>query len=103
MHREIDVDGLEAVLRDGGQVVDVREPREWVAGHVAGTRLIPMGQLPARLGELDRSRPVHLLCRSGNRSGAMQDLLTAQGFDAVDVLGGTVAWARSGRPLEEGT
>ena len=81
--REIDVEGLEAVLRDGGQVVDVREPREWVAGHVAGTRLIPMGQLAARLGELDRTRPVPLICGSGNRSGA--NPLTAQGFDAVDV------------------
>jgi rhodanese-related sulfurtransferase len=100
--REIDVDQLDVVLRDGGLLIDVREPAEYVAGHVPGARLIPMGQLSSRLEELDRNVPVHLICASGNRSGAMGDVLAARDFDAVNVLGGTTAWVRSGRAVESG-
>ena len=83
-------------------VVDVREPGEYVAGHVPGATLIPMGQLASRLAELDKSRPVYVVCASGNRSAAMTDLLRAAGYDAYSVAGGTSAWARSGRPVETG-
>ncbi|MFC4785776.1 rhodanese-like domain-containing protein [Nocardioides sp. MAHUQ-72] len=100
--REIDVDQLDTVLGDGGVLIDVREPGEYAAGHVPGAVLIPMGQLTSRLDELDRTVPVHLICASGNRSGAMTDILAARRFDAVNVLGGTSAWAHSGRPLESG-
>jgi rhodanese-related sulfurtransferase len=60
-----------------------------------------MGQLAARLGEIDRNRPVHVVCASGNRSSAMADVLAANGFDAINVAGGTSAWIRSGRPIEK--
>ena len=100
--REIDVDQLDVVLRDGGVLVDVREAGEYAGGHVPGAVLIPMGQLTSRLDELDRQAPVHLICASGNRSGAMADVLAARRFDAVNVLGGTAAWIRSGRPVESG-
>jgi rhodanese-related sulfurtransferase len=98
--REIDVDQLDAVLREGGVLIDVRERAEYAAGHVPGSVPIPMGQLVSRLGELDRKRPVHLICASGNRSGAMADVLSARRFDAVNVLGGTAAWVHSGRPVD---
>ena len=100
--REIDAQQLDEVLARGAQLIDVREPDEYVTGHVPGAVLIPMGQLTARMAELDRSAPVHLICASGNRSGAMVDLLAAGGFDAVNVAGGTSGWARSGRPLDGG-
>ena len=100
--REIDAQQLDEVLSRGAQLIDVREPDEYVAGHVPGAVLIPMGQLTARMAELDPSAPVHLICASGNRSGAMVDLLAAGGFDAVNVAGGTSGWARSGRPLDGG-
>ncbi len=100
--REIDVAQLELVLQDGAQLVDVREPGEYAEVHVPGAELIPMGQLSARMPDLDRTRPVHLICASGNRSGAMCDLLAAGGFDAVNVAGGTTAWLRSGRRVESG-
>jgi rhodanese-related sulfurtransferase len=100
--REIDIQQFASVLADGGNVIDVREPGEYVAGHVPGARLVPMGQLPSRLGELDRSRPVYVVCASGNRSGAMASLLHQNGFDAVNVAGGTNAWVRSGRPVTTG-
>ena len=98
---EIDIAKL-AARRESGILVDVREPDEYVAGHVPGAVLIPMGQLANRMGEIDKTSPVFVICASGNRSSAMTDLLRAAGFDAVSVAGGTGAWERSGRPLVEG-
>lgn len=98
---EIDIAQL-ASSGDRATVVDVREPAEYVAGHVPGAALVPMGQLPARLEELDRTRPVYVVCASGNRSAAMTDFLIAKGYDAYSVAGGTAAWARAGRPVETG-
>ncbi len=99
---EIDVDRLDSERSASSTLVDVREPSEYVAGHVPGAVLMPMGQLAGRLDELDKSGPVYVICASGNRSAAMTDVLLASGFDAYNVAGGTSAWARSGRPLETG-
>ena len=100
---EVDVDQLAAAVEAGStSLVDVRERAEYAQAHVPGARLIPMGHLAARLDELDRSRPVHVICASGNRSRAMTDLLRAQGFDASSVAGGTQAWIASGRSVEVG-
>ncbi len=101
--RSIEIDEVAVAIEDGAIVVDVREAREYVAGHVPGARHLPMSRLTSRLGELDRTAPVHVICASGNRSGAMTDVLVAQGFDAIDVRGGTDAWARSGRSLVTGS
>ena len=101
--REVDIDQFALAHEEGAAVVDVREPREYVSGHVSGATLIPMGHLPSQMAHLDREEPVYLICRSGNRSLAMADLLIASGFDARSVAGGTVAWVESGRPVVEGT
>ncbi len=98
---EIAVEELAAV-RTSGVVVDVRESEEYVAGHLPDAVPIPMSQLATRMGEIDKTSPVFVICASGNRSSAMTDLLRGAGFDAVSVAGGTGAWTRSGRPLEEG-
>jgi rhodanese-related sulfurtransferase len=98
---EITVDEFAAERADG-ITVDVRERGEYAQGHVPGALLVPMGQLASRLGELDRSGRVHVICASGNRSKAMTDLLVAQGFDAVSVAGGTRAWIDSGRAIGMG-
>ncbi|MGN0065099.1 MAG: rhodanese-like domain-containing protein [Nocardioides sp.] len=98
--RQVTIDELATALENGAQLIDVREHAEYALGHVPGAVVVPMGELPSRLAELDRSRDVHLVCRSGNRSGAMADLLTEHGFGAVNVAGGTEAWIASGRPVE---
>lgn len=100
--RQIDIDQVAMALEDGAVVIDVREAGEYSAGHVPGAVHHPMSRLTSRLDQLDRTSPVHLICGSGNRSRAMTDLLTSLGFDAIDVLGGTSAWIRSGRPVETG-
>lgn len=99
---EIDIERLAGAAQVDAQVIDVREAGEYVAAHVPDATPIPMGHLASRLRELDRSRPVYVVCASGNRSAAMIDLLVAQGYDAYSVAGGTTAWARSGPPLEAG-
>ena len=99
---EIDIDRLARARADGATVVDVREPSEYVAGHVPEALLVPMGQLPSRLGELDPARPVYVVCATGNRSLAMARLLRSAGYEGYSVAGGTAAWARSGRPIHTG-
>ena len=99
--QEIDTGRLAAELDAGGTLVDVREPREYAGGHVPGAVNIPMGRLPGRLGELDRSAPVYVICATGNRSSAMAQFLIGAGFDALNVAGGTSAWIRSGRAVQQ--
>jgi rhodanese-related sulfurtransferase len=84
-------------------LLDVREPQEYAEAHIAGSTLIPLGQLSLRLNELPRDRPIVAVCRSGNRSGVAARLLTRAGFPPVQNLrGGIVAWARGGLPLQRG-
>ncbi|MET9315875.1 rhodanese-like domain-containing protein [Kribbella sp. NPDC003505] len=99
--REIDPDRLATALRSTATVVDVREPREYADGHVPGAVNIPMGRLPGRIDEIDRSAPVYVVCATGNRSSAMTQLLIGAGFDAYNVAGGTSAWIRSGHPIHK--
>lgn len=99
--REIAIDQAAAALDRGAAVIDVREPAEYRTGHLPGAVNIPMGQLTSRLSEIDRNRPVYVVCASGNRSSAMTDVLSAAGFDATNVAGGTSAWVRAGRPIEK--
>ena len=85
-------------------LIDVREPDEWAAGHVAGATHIPLGDLAARLAEVPRDRPVLLFCRSGNRSGKATAFLRQHGFgQAANVEGGIIAWQGAGLPVTRGT
>ena len=61
-----------------------------------------MSQVTARVDELDRSRPLYVICAVGQRSAAVVDYLVQAGFDAYNVAGGTYGWQRAGRPLETG-
>ncbi len=98
---EISIESF-AAERERGVTVDVRDFGEYAEGHVPGAVLMPMGQLPSRLGELDRDGRLHVICASGNRSRVMTDLLRAAGFDAVSVAGGTRGWITSGRAVGVG-
>lgn len=97
--REIDQLAFVAAQTEGATVVDVREPAEYVAGHVPGARLIPLGRLPGQLNELPRGERIYVICASGNRSLAGANVLARAGHDAVSVAGGTNAWQRAGRAV----
>ncbi|MGZ6617596.1 MAG: rhodanese-like domain-containing protein [Solirubrobacteraceae bacterium] len=88
-----------ALARGELQLIDVREPSELNEARVTGARHIPLGQLSAKLGELDRDRPIAFLCRSGSRSAIATRSATKAGFDATNVKGGISAWTRAGLPL----
>jgi rhodanese-related sulfurtransferase/rubrerythrin len=74
-------------------LVDVRQPMEYAQGHIPGARLIPLGELPARVRELDPAKPTVVYCRSGNRSGAGTSILLGAGLKTVfNMVGGMNAW-----------
>jgi len=78
-------------------VVDVREPWEFAQGHIPGALLMPLGQLAARLGELQAEAPVAVVCASGNRSQSAAALLGQKGFKKVyNLLDGMYGWQRAG-------
>ena len=88
--------------RDDVVLFDVREPVEYDAGHIAGAKLIPLGQVPSRMAEIPKDKTVILTCRSGNRSGQAADFLRQQGWKNVhNMAGGIVAWQHAGLPLEK--
>lgn len=87
-------------VADDAVVLDVREPDEWAAGHAPGAVLIPMGELPARLGEMpEDTDTLAIVCRSGNRSGRVVAWLAQQGYDVANLVGGMQAWHAAGKPL----
>ncbi|MFP4346346.1 MAG: rhodanese-like domain-containing protein [Anaerolineales bacterium] len=82
-------------------VLDVREPWEYAEGHIPGTTLIPLGELPDRIAEIPEDEVIVIVCRSGNRSSRAQRFLSQQGFDSVhNMLGGMLAWEDAGYTME---
>jgi rhodanese-related sulfurtransferase len=84
--------------RSRDQILDVREDFEVAEGMIPEALHIPMGELNTRLSELDRTRPVIVVCRSGNRSARVADALNTAGYTADTMAGGMVAWQRAGLP-----
>ncbi|MEY4605755.1 MAG: rhodanese-like domain-containing protein [Ilumatobacteraceae bacterium] len=101
-YREITVDELEALVGDGVRVVDVREADEYTGGHVPGAVHVPLSTVAERAAEIGAMGTVYLICHSGGRSAHACDFLSRQGIDAVNVVGGTMAWALSGRAVVAG-
>ena len=83
--------------REGGEnltLLDVREDWELGVASVPNVLHIPMGQVADRLAELDRNKEVVVLCRSGRRSLEVAKFLQQNGFKAVNLAGGILAWSR---------
>jgi molybdopterin/thiamine biosynthesis adenylyltransferase/rhodanese-related sulfurtransferase/molybdopterin converting factor small subunit len=94
---EITAEELQREMREKGRelvLLDVREPHEWEIAHIDGARLIPLGQLPERLGELDGHAEIVTQCHRGVRSMKALNILKGAGFNRVRSLaGGIDAWA----------
>jgi len=83
-------------------VLDVREDKEYAAGHIPKARHIPLGQLSNRIKELDKfkSKPILVTCRSGHRSARACGMLKKAGFETVyNQAGGIIAWERANLPV----
>lgn len=91
----IDVD---AVAPDA-VILDVREPDEFAAGHIADAVHVPMGAIPERLPELPDDTRLVVVCRSGHRSARVTAYLREEGLDAVNLDGGMRAWVGARRPM----
>ena len=83
-------------------LLDVREPGEVAQARIEGARHIPLGSLVERLDEVPRDRPVYVICHVGGRSAQAAQYLEGNGFDAVNVTGGILAWYRAGLPVVMG-
>lgn len=101
------VPGLNALelgkkLMDPAQpfLLDVREPQEFREGHIAGARLIPLGELRRRLDEVPAGREVVCICATGQRSIPAAQLLIASGYAASSLENGMMAWQMAGFPVE---
>ena len=90
----------EILAADEAVLVDVREPYEWEAGRVSGSKHIELERLAGRADELPKDKPVIFQCRVGRRSALATDAFRAVGFDAYNMRGGIEAWANEGLPME---
>lgn len=98
-----DIEELKILLQSGRcSLIDVREYPEYAGGRVQGAKLIPLGDIDKRYAEIDRSKPVYVMCRSGKRGGEAQKKLAALGVnDVKNVSGGIEAWKAAGLPVEK--
>ncbi|HZP82624.1 MAG TPA: ThiF family adenylyltransferase, partial [Chthonomonadaceae bacterium] len=93
---EITVTELKARMDRGEPltIIDVREPHEYAIARIPGTKLIPLGQIVERAGELDPNAEIILHCRSGKRSADALNRLKAKGFKHLkNLVGGVLAWS----------
>jgi rhodanese-related sulfurtransferase len=82
-------------------LIDVREPVEYRQGHIAGAKLIPLGELSTRLDELPKSRDIVCICATGHRSVPAVRKLAAAGYAALSLENGMIAWRRARLPIEK--
>lgn len=98
----VTVDQLPNPLPEGVTVLDVREPMEWVQGHIEGALHIPLGTLPVRVPELPAGQ-ILVVCKVGGRSAQAVMWLQQQGHDSVNLVGGMLDWEAAGRPMVSDT
>lgn len=94
---EIDVDDLKARLEAGEDflLLDVREADEWHYCRIDGATHMPMSELPMRLAELPRDKPIVCQCHHGMRSAQVAQFLMEQGFaNVTNLQGGIHAWSQ---------
>lgn len=99
---EIDIAELARRHAAGAMVIDVRNPDEYVEGHVPGAVLIPLPELGDRWQEVPEGE-VLVICKSGARSARAVEALNGVGRTTVNVAGGTMAWIDAGHPVVTGS
>ena len=100
---QIDVQELRERVEAGAvDVLDVRQPAEWAAGHIPGATFVTGAELPSRIDEVPDRRPVAVVCATGYRSSVAASLLAPHRPGGVlNVLGGMTAWNAAGHPIEQ--
>lgn len=96
---QADIAAVPTTFDDSAVLLDVREDDEWQRGHVAGAQHIPMGDVPARMAEIDPDAELFVICHAGGRSLRVAHYLARNGYTPVNVDGGMLAWVGAGRPV----
>ena len=103
--KEVDhIAAMQLINHKNALILDVREQGEYDSGHILNSKLISLGKLAGRIGELEkyRERPIVVVCRSGQRSASACAFLGKQGFtQAYNLNGGVMAWQKASLPLEK--
>ncbi len=102
-HR-ITVEEAKAMLTDGANIIDVRDPHEYQDGHIPNAPLIPVNSVFARREELPADGKIIFVCAVGQRSALACEMAAAGGLPAdrlYNLEGGTEAWIQAGEPVEK--
>lgn len=105
MIKQVSVHEVNELLDSGGecQVIDVREFSEFNSERIADAQLMPLSNFEKHADEIDHSKPVYLMCRSGNRAKQAAEKLMKKGFTDIHVVqGGMAAWAGADLPVIKG-
>ncbi|TCI37688.1 MULTISPECIES: rhodanese-like domain-containing protein [Exiguobacterium] len=73
-------------------LIDVRETDEFAGGHIKQAKNVPLSDFSAKVDELDRTKPIHVICAAGGRSMNASAYLDSLGFDVINVDGGMMSW-----------
>ena len=105
MIRQASVQEINELLGSGDecQVIDVREFSEFNSERIADAQLMPLSNFEKHADEIDHSRPVYLICRSGSRANQAAEKLASKGFTDINVVqGGMAAWTSANLPVIRG-
>ena len=101
--KEITVQQAASKKVTGAFILDVRELREFVQGHIPGAVMIPLGQLKDRVNELPKDKDIVVVCLSGARSRIALEILREKDYEKSSSLaGGMKAWMTAGYPIKTG-
>lgn len=98
------LEATQMINRQDALVLDVREQAEYAQAHILNSRGLPMSQLEARAGDLDKfkDKAVIVYCATGSRSNAVVAALRKRGFSNVfNLSGGFAAWQQAGLPVQK--
>lgn len=88
---------ISSIIIDGGQLIDVRTPEEYVSSHADKAVNIPSDDILAgNFSMIDKNKPIYLYCRSGNRASQVKEFLESKGYKNITNLGGLVELAQDG-------
>jgi hydroxyacylglutathione hydrolase/adenylyltransferase/sulfurtransferase len=92
----MDIEPEQVGALEGAQLIDVREGYEWDAGHIPGSRHVPLGEVAQQAETLDREAPVVFICRVGGRSAMAANAFRRAGYEAYSLAGGVLEWQARG-------
>ena len=102
-YQVVDTNGAVSLMDDDDLIIlDVREEKERKVGFLSNDINIPMGQRKTKMDTLDKSKNIHVYCKSGTRSERIADILSKNDFQKVSSLkGGFNAWLKADLPIEK--